>query len=65
MKKSGICPKCDSREIKVGKRGGYSAIQSLGLWFLGASTAVYVCKGCGYVEEYVVRKTLEKLRRNR
>lgn len=65
MKSTGICPKCDSREIKVGKRGGYSAIQSLGLWFLGAATDAHVCKGCGYVEEYIVNRSLEKIRRNR
>lgn len=63
MKNTQICPKCDSREIKVGKRGGYSAI-ALG-FFLGAATDVYVCKSCGYVEEYVVEKSIQKLRNSR
>lgn len=62
MKNTGVCPKCQSRDLKIGARSGYSAIHFPRFWFLGGATDVYVCTSCGYVEEYVVEKTLAKLR---
>ena len=59
MKKTGVCPKCGGNKLKTGERGGYSAVR-FGFFFNGA-TQVYVCRTCGYCEEYLIDKHLKKL----
>lgn len=54
MKKTGKCPKCESREIyRLGKRptNGIS-VMNIGA-FSRALLYNYVCTACGYVESYV------------
>lgn len=62
MKTSGHCPKCDATNLKIGKRVGQGGIMLS--WFSGVGTDVYMCRGCGYTEEYVIDKHLKnKLQR--
>lgn len=65
MKKKGICPKCNSKNI-IKKKG----TPTLNTWFRLATSQTsldiwlskYICLGCGYIEEYVDNKNdLQKL----
>jgi predicted nucleic-acid-binding Zn-ribbon protein len=70
MKSTGICPKCNSRELYTNtglvKRGDRSllAISNWKSLFID----VYICATCGFMEEYIAARelenpsTLEKLR---
>ncbi|UKN00758.1 hypothetical protein K6119_13560 [Paracrocinitomix mangrovi] len=72
MKNSKTCPKCGGTEIYTDagnpKRGDRTSIPitSWGKLFL----AVYICAGCGYLEEYVEQDDLsnsdkmDKLKKN-
>ena len=50
--KSGICPKCGSREVHSQMTGGRRGTLSIGLWRGTALLRTYVCTDCGYLEEY-------------
>ncbi len=56
MRKTGICPKCNSSEIynnsKETPRGERCAIP-LSAWSLPLKIHTYLCLECGFVEEYI------------
>ncbi|AFM03506.1 hypothetical protein Fleli_1068 [Bernardetia litoralis DSM 6794] len=66
MKKTGICPKCNSSEIynnsnqKFSFRRGLSIINPRRILDRGVALVSYICLGCGYVEDYLSEKDLEK-----
>ncbi len=44
------CPECGSKEIGLGKWGGYAALMPLGKFFtIGSKVMVDVCTDCGYI----------------
>lgn len=59
MKKSGICPKCNSAQVYTDKnetsRGDRSVMASHGKGFFstGLFIQVCLCLDCGYFEEYI------------
>lgn len=57
MKKNKHCPKCNSKEIAKfpDKKGKFNVYNSLAVDALHtARVERYICKACGYMEEYVV-----------
>lgn len=69
MKKTGICPKCDSSEVYVNTKvalGNRSTI-NISTW-VGAVIETYICLDCGFLEDYLRssdllnEKTIEKIR---
>lgn len=60
MKNSKICPKCDSTEIYTKSKASDGSGQKM--FFVGSFTAMYmdlyVCRKCGYVEQYVCEKDM-------
>lgn len=70
MKKTGICPKCGSEDfIKIKDifhSNGGGNISKARNFFYQRNTALitfYVCEKCGYVEEYLDKEELEKLKK--
>jgi len=61
MKKSKICPKCNSTEIYTNahatKRGDRAGVVISG--FTAFYVNVYACLACGYFEEYFDQEDLE------
>lgn len=63
MKKTSTCPKCESTNIFIreAKRGEYRGL-AIGWSVLGLHTPeIYICRDCGYLEEYLTEKQLSKL----
>lgn len=63
MKKTGICPKCGSNEIK----GFFKVMAEIPLSVLvsrmhSAHLEVLACANCGYIEFYPDEKGLENIR---
>ena len=61
MKKSGQCPKCNSYEVFTNSESikyGERAYISINGW-RRFKVDVYVCVQCGYLEEYVSKKSME------
>jgi Zn ribbon nucleic-acid-binding protein len=55
MRKTGICPKCNSSEIYTNSKDvplGDRASLTLSTW-IGAIVEAYVCLSCGFLEEYM------------
>lgn len=50
--RSGICPKCGEKEVRVSDQGSSSLRISLGA-FDSVSLTYYICSKCGYVESYI------------
>lgn len=65
MKNKNTCPKCGSREICriPGWVGAYGSGNNIPVSFFGkAKVARYLCRNCGYTEEWVEeRKDIERL----
>lgn len=67
MKNTNICPKCKGKEIKRfnGTIGAYGTGNNI---FIGVTSfsAVkvnrYVCLTCGYVEEWIDEKDIERIK---
>ena len=59
MKTTGECLKCGGSDLAIGKREGYAFI-GFG-WFRSVNTEVFVCRDCGFAEEYVPEKSLARL----
>lgn len=63
MKKTGICPKCGSQDIILlpanKKVNAYIDFVIDGRHF--ARVDRYVCRNCGYIEEYVVKEDVKKI----
>lgn len=61
MKATGICPKCNGTEIYtdagITKRGDRSSIGASSWTKLFVD--VYICRSCGFVEEYVCSNDLD------
>ena len=61
MKSSGICPKCESKEIYSdefqAKRGDRARL-GISSW-TQLSVSTYICADCGYIEEYVNHQDLK------
>ena len=70
--KNGTCPKCQGKEIYTDeglpKRGDRTSI-AISSWHK-LFIATYICKGCGYIEEFVEdeylmdEKKMDKLQDN-
>ena len=70
MKKTGICPKCQGRDILCveGSSGAYGSGNNIPLGlsiFSNAKVARYICRRCGFVEEWLKDPDLEKVNRRR
>ena len=63
--RTGKCPKCQHEKIKIIKdslhRSGGGNIPIIGT-FKHALKTYYICENCGYVEEYLEGKELEKIK---
>lgn len=69
MKKTGVCPKCNSRNIikikDVLHSSGGGNISRSKMFFLDkdcAKITFYICEDCGYIENYLDETELAKLR---
>ncbi|PIY08278.1 MAG: hypothetical protein COZ18_13095 [Flexibacter sp. CG_4_10_14_3_um_filter_32_15] len=68
MRKIGICPKCNSSEIYTNSNESFNhkrilqAINPKKIFDRGIALNSYICLECGYVEDYVAQKDLEKRR---
>ena len=51
MKTTGRCPKCGSADL-------------LAVFFVNAKIQRYVCRSCGYTEEWIAQESMEKLRQS-
>lgn len=62
MRSTGVCPKCKGNEIYTDrdlvKRGDRNFV-TVSNW-KGYFVDVYVCTECGYMEEYIAKKDMEK-----
>ena len=65
MKNTGICPKCGSTDVHRALHSNTNHIRPVerGLSSM-VYTTHYVCRGCGYIEEWVASQELPALRRN-
>jgi len=45
------CPKCDNEMMEGTARGNFSGIRNDGVYD-GTETTKYMCKECGYIEEW-------------
>lgn len=61
MKTTGRCPKCGSADLLAVEPGLYNSF-SIG-FFVNAKIQRYVCRSCGYTEEWIAQESMEKLRR--
>ncbi len=68
MKNIGICPKCNSLEIynnsnqSFNRRKILQIVNPTKIFDRGVALNSYICLECGYVEDYVSQKDLEKRR---
>ena len=67
MKKSNVCPKCGSNDILMipGSSGAYGVGNNIQVgWSTFSAVLVdrYVCCGCGFSEEWIDEKDIEKLK---
>ncbi|MCQ2408279.1 MAG: hypothetical protein MJ065_07090 [Oscillospiraceae bacterium] len=69
MKYKKICPKCGGQDILMipGSCGAYGSGNNILLGatiFSGVGVHRYICGCCGYSEEYISRRDLEKVARS-
>lgn len=67
MKNSKLCPKCGGTDILrvEGKAGAYGSGNNIMVgWTIYSAVLVhrYVCCSCGYSEEWIVQKDIQKLK---
>lgn len=70
MKNKKVCPKCGNRDIIIveGYKGAYGTGNNIqvGLTTLSAVPVdSYVCRKCGYSEEWIRPEDIERVRRSR
>ena len=60
MKTTGRCPKCGSAIMPAdGKLPRFPIV-----FFVNAKIQRYVCRSCGYTEEWIAQESMEKLRQS-
>ena len=65
MKMTGICPKCGSSDVHPALGAGTNSIRPAESFRSAAVyTTHYVCRTCGYVEEWVKAEELPLLQRH-
>ena len=69
MKNSKRCPKCSSDQILrvEGSSGAYGTGNNIQTgWSIFSAVLVnrYICCNCGYVEEWIDKKDIEKIEKN-
>ena len=60
MKRTGRCPKCGGRDLLAVEPGLYNSFPTG--FFSSAQIQRYVCRSCGYTEEWIAEDSMEKLR---
>lgn len=60
MKRTGRCPKCGGRDLLAVEPGLYNSFPTG--FFSNAKIQRYVCRSCGYTEEWIAEDSMEKLR---
>ena len=60
MRNTGRCPKCGGTDLLAVEPGLYNSFP-IG-FFTNAKIQRYVCRGCGYTEEWVAEESMERLR---
>ena len=60
MKRTGRCPKCGGRDLLAVEPGLYNSFPTG--FFSNAKIQRYVCRNCGYTEEWIAEDSMEKLR---
>lgn len=60
MKRTGRCPKCGGRDLLAVEPGLYNSFPTG--FFSSAKIQRYVCRSCGYTEEWIAEDSMEKLR---
>ncbi len=63
MKKTGQCPKCEGKSIARRRARGMSkrAVETGVTAFSAKTPEMYVCKSCGFLEEYFTSDQRAKL----
>ena len=65
MKNTGICPKCGSADVHRALHSNTNNIRPVeGRISAVVYTTHYVCRACGYVEEWVKPEEMPMLQRN-
>ncbi|WP_291727104.1 hypothetical protein [Bernardetia sp.] len=68
MKKTGVCPKCGSLDVynNSNQRAELRRVLQIknpkAIFGRGSFLVSYICLNCGYVEDYLTEKDLEKRR---
>ena len=70
MKNTKICPKCNSSDILIidGYAGAYDSgnnIMTGASIFSAIKVDRYICCSCGYTEEWINTKDMEKLKKSK
>ena len=70
MKNAKICPKCSSSDILIvdGYAGAYGSgknIMTGATIFSAVKVDRYICCSCGYTEEWIDTKDMEKLKKSK
>ena len=60
MRNTGRCPKCGGTDLLTVEPGLYNSFP-VG-FFTNVKIQRYVCRGCGYTEEWVAEESMERLR---
>ncbi len=60
MKRTGRCPKCGGTDLLAVEPGLYNSFPTG--FFSNAKIQRYVCRSCGYTEEWIAEDSMEKLR---
>lgn len=62
MKNTGRCPKCGSSDLLTPEPGLYNSFPIR--FFANAKIQRYVCRSCGYTEEWIAEESMEPLRQS-
>ena len=62
MKTTGRCPKCGGTDLLAVEPGLYNSFPVS--FFTNAKIQRYVCRTCGYTEEWTAEESMEKLRQS-
>lgn len=46
-----LCPKCENEMLESYKKDNFSGVRNDG-FYAGTDTTKYMCKACGYIEEW-------------
>jgi hypothetical protein len=50
------CPKCEGKELGIGKQSGYAVMYPENKMSLGSDIKYVICTGCGFIIEGYVMK---------